>query len=37
MQFLRQKIIGKYIVDFYCAEAKLIVELDVSPHYEDSR
>ncbi len=25
----------KYIVDFYCAEAKLIVELDGSQHYED--
>ena len=34
-KFLRQKILGKYIVDFYCAEAKLIVELDGSHHYED--
>ena len=34
-KFLRQKILGKYIVDFYCAEAKLIVELDGSQHYED--
>ena len=33
-KFLRQKILGKYIVDFYCAEAKLIVELDGSQHYE---
>ena len=33
--FLRQKILGKYIVDFYCAEAKLIVELDGSQHYEE--
>ena len=32
---MRQKTIGKYIVDFYCAEAKLIVELDGSQHYED--
>ncbi len=30
VKFLRQKILGKYIVDFYCAEAKLIVELDGS-------
>ena len=34
-RFLRQKILGKYIVDFYCSEAKLIVELDGSQHYED--
>ena len=30
----RQKVIGKYIVDFYCAEAKLVIELDGSQHYE---
>ena len=35
IKFLRQKILGKYIVDFYCAEAKLIVELDGTQHYED--
>ena len=34
-KFLRQKVFGKYIVDFYCAEAKLVVELDGSEHYED--
>ena len=34
-KFLRQKVLGKYIVDFYCAEAKLVVELDGSEHYED--
>ena len=34
-KFLRQKVFGKYIVDFYCAEAKLVVELDGSQHYED--
>ena len=28
----RQKVIGHYIVDFYCAEAKLVVELDGSGH-----
>ena len=31
----RQRVIGKYIVDFYCADAKLIIELDGSQHYED--
>lgn len=30
----RQKIIGNYIADFYCAEAKLVIELDGSQHYE---
>ena len=32
--FHRQKTIGKYIVDFYCASAKIIIELDGSQHYE---
>ncbi len=31
----RQKVIGKYIVDFYCAEVKLVIELDGSQHYTD--
>ena len=30
----RQKVIGNYIADFYCASAKLIIELDGSQHYE---
>ena len=30
----RQRVIGHYIVDFYCAEANLIIELDGSQHYE---
>ncbi len=34
-RFIRQKIIGKYIVDFYCAEAKLVIELDGTQHYEE--
>ena len=28
----RQKVIGNYIVDFYCAEANLVIELDGSQH-----
>ena len=32
----RQKVIGKYIVDFYIAGAKLVIELDGSQHYEDA-
>ncbi len=31
----RQKVIGKFIVDFYCASAKTIIELDGSQHFED--
>ena len=34
VKFTRQKILGKYIVDFYSARAKLIIELDGSQHYE---
>ena len=30
----RQKIIGNYIVDFYIATAKVVIELDGSQHYE---
>ena len=33
IRFQRQKAIGQYIVDFYCAKARLIVELDGSQHY----
>ena len=35
VRFTRQKILGKYIADFYCAEAGLVVELDGSQHGED--
>ena len=34
MMVHRQKVIGTYIVDFYIADAKLVVELDGSQHYE---
>ena len=34
VRFSRQKVLGKYIADFYCAEAKLVVELDGSQHDE---
>jgi len=34
LQFHRQCPFGNYIVDFYCAKAKLVVELDGSQHYE---
>ena len=31
----KQRIIDKFIVDFYCASAKLIIEIDGSQHYEE--
>ncbi|MBQ6234884.1 MAG: endonuclease domain-containing protein [Clostridia bacterium] len=34
IRFLRQKILGNYITDFYCAKAKLVIELDGSQHYQ---
>ena len=33
VRFLRQKVIDGYIVDFYCASAKIAIELDGSQHY----
>ncbi len=30
----RQKVIDRYIVDFYCAGARLVIELDGSQHYD---
>lgn len=35
IHFQRQKVIDNYIVDFYCAKAKLVIELDGSQHYID--
>ena len=35
IRFSRQKVLGKYIADFYCAQANLVIELDGSQHYED--
>ena len=34
-KFRRQQGIGSYIVDFYCAEIKLIIELDGYVHGEE--
>ena len=33
IRFYRQKVLSKYIADFYCAKAKLIIELDGSQHF----
>ena len=35
VRFSRQKVLGKYIADFYGAEARLVIELDGSQHYEN--
>ena len=32
--FRRQCVMGQYIVDFYCAKARLVIELDGSQHYD---
>ena len=34
IRFQRQKAIGQFIVDFYCAKAGLILELDGGGHYD---
>ena len=33
IRFQRQKAIGNYIVDFYSAKARLVIELDGGGHY----
>lgn len=35
LQFYRQRIIGNYIVDFYCPKAKMIIEVDGGQHYSE--
>ena len=44
IDFDRQRIVGNYIVDFYCVEERLVIELDGSVHdnigsqlYDDER
>ena len=34
VKIYKQRIIDRYIVDFYCASAKLVIEIDGSQHYE---
>ena len=33
VRFQRQKVMGKYILDFYCPEIRLCIELDGEPHF----
>ena len=35
-KFRRQHSIGKFVVDFYCPETKLAVELDGDSHFESA-
>ena len=34
VKIYKQRIIGKFIVNFYCTSAKLVIEIDGSQHYE---
>lgn len=34
-RFYRQRIICNYIVDFYCPDAKLVIEIDGGQHYTE--
>ena len=35
VRFSRQKVLGKYIADFYSAQARLVIELDGGGHYTE--
>ena len=34
VKIYKQRIIGRYIADFYCASARLVIEVDGSQHFE---
>lgn len=34
VKIYKQRIIGRFIVDFYCVSAQLVIEVDGSQHYE---
>ena len=36
VKIYKQRIIGSFIVDFYCAQAKLVIEIDGGQHYDKS-
>ena len=36
LRFRRQITYGRFILDFYCAAAKLCIELDGSQHYDEA-
>jgi len=35
VRILRQKVIDKFVVDFYCAKAKLVIEVDGGHHFTE--
>ena len=35
LKWYRQRIINRFIVDFYCSKAKLVIEIDGSQHYSE--
>ena len=35
VKIYKQRIIDRFIVDFYCASAKLVIEIDGSQHYDE--
>ena len=37
LKFRRQHVLQGFVVDFYCAELKLVAELDGSPHQRGSQ
>ena len=37
MKFRRQCALGRFVVDFYCSEARLVIELDGGAHSQPSR
>ena len=37
VHFYRQRVIGEYIVDFYCPAAKLVIEVDGNYHLEPAQ
>ena len=37
LKFRRQYVIGKYVADFVCLSARLVIEIDGDTHDEDAR
>ena len=35
IRFYRQRLVGNYILDFYCHRARLAIEIDGSQHYDN--
>ena len=37
LKFRRQHVLGRYVADFVCLPAKLVIEVDGDAHHEDAR